>query len=79
MSSIALIWYKLPSKELKDLKYVFDTMNDDMVEHKLQGRNNEVENGDECVNRLREDDDGEESKDEQPVAEEEDEIQQEAD
>ena len=32
MSSIALIWYKLPSKELKDLKYVFDTMNDDMVE-----------------------------------------------
>lgn len=39
MSSIALIWYKLPSKELKDLKYVFDTMNDDMVEHKLQGRN----------------------------------------
>lgn len=32
MSSIVLIWYKLPNEELKDLKYVFDTMNDDMVE-----------------------------------------------
>ncbi|WZZ31942.1 hypothetical protein YC2023_015343 [Brassica napus] len=54
MSSIDLVWYKLPSEDMKDL------------------------NGEECLNKPREDDEGEESEDEQPLAEEEDEIQQEA-
>ena len=38
----------------------------------------EAHSGEECLNKPREDDEGEESEDEQPLAEEEDEIQQEA-
>ncbi|KAF2562369.1 hypothetical protein F2Q70_00015037 [Brassica cretica] len=38
MSSIDLVWYKLPSEEMKDLKYVFDTTNDDMVEIQTAGK-----------------------------------------
>ncbi|KAF2570519.1 hypothetical protein F2Q70_00001533 [Brassica cretica] len=92
MSSIVLIWYKLPNEELKDLKYVFDTMNDDMVE--LQAERKECGELDvfleqdysaHSLNTIyflpssqREDKGGEESEDEQPVAEEEDGIKQEA-
>ena len=38
MSSIDLVWYKLPSEDMKDLKYVFDTTNDDMVEIQTAGK-----------------------------------------
>ncbi|KAL0741359.1 hypothetical protein Bca4012_082872 [Brassica carinata] len=76
MSSIALVWYKLPSEEMKDLKYVFDTTNDDMVEIQTAGQEcgevdvfleqdrekdaehddgYEADNGEECLDRPRED------------------------
>lgn len=98
-SSIALVWCKLPSDEMKDFKYVFDTTNDDMVEIQAAGKEcgevdlfleedrerdtkhddgYEAESGDECLERPRKDDEGEESEDEQPLAEEEEGVQNDA-
>lgn len=99
VSSVSLVWYKLPSEEMKDVKYVFDTTNDDMVEIQTAGSEcgevdlfleekrekyaehddgYEADSGEECLDRPREDDEGEESEDEQPLAEEEERVQQEA-
>lgn len=37
-SPISLIWYKLPKEEMKDIKYVFDSSNEDMVELHAAGK-----------------------------------------
>ncbi|KAF8109228.1 hypothetical protein N665_0100s0017 [Sinapis alba] len=125
MAPLALIWFKLPGEEMKDMKYVFDTTDEDMVELQAAGRRTgeidvflehdcsshspksigfisssqhedereyedgaaekdggyepekEVDSDDDCPDMPREDVEGEQSEDEDPVAEQEEEVVQE--